>query len=476
MSASTSKKPEVVDTDAFKTTCCKCSELEKKLALWMNHNKELVTDLDKLKETNNCLKQNELSFETTRQALYIQMSDLQVTVKNQLSTINSYTNALEKEKKNVFEKESEIRILTKKLFFFSNQSIILDQILTNHRPNSKSTAELGYETTPPPKDYTPVPVVDLEAVFVPTSSMTAEPAPEKEVISQEESVKKDDLKCKLKGVVNTKEFEMTETQNKLVNQILKGLSKQISHTIDKKLGKQQVVEKKKVLNENKQASMSQRKDFDKPTRTSTSQTPLNKIFKRAENSNDTRKGSPTKVLQKVPSSNPSHHNSQITKIQTSQVRTDTRTCNYCRCEGHIAKFCSRLRANISKRKELKNRQKSTTCPKQPAQPSRSQVAQPQVQSLNVPVKVQRSKTDASKVQNSETNVLKTNKLKPNKLKTNELKSNELEVKEVNPVSPPHQNDTSILPDFQKDSKFIDVIITDESGRPKSIKAWVPIKN
>ena len=41
----------------------------------------------------------------------------------------------------------------------------------------------------------------------------------------------------------------------------------------------------------------------------------------------------------------------------------------------------------------------------------------------------------------------------------------------------HCNDSSITSkEFQKNSKLIDVIIVDEAGRPKTIKAWVSLSN
>jgi hypothetical protein len=139
------------------------------------------------------------------------------------------------------------------------------------------------------------------------------------------------------------------------------------------------------------------------------------------------------------SGNPSHQHSNSQKIPTSTVSSDSRTCYYCRFEGHIAKFCPRLKDTIMKRRQSKFFQKAPVA--------------------NLSVQVKQTKTV------KEVKAKQQTKYVPVQPTVNTQKG---------PLR--YQTDASSNEDFKQNATLVDVVVTDASGRPRSIKAWVPIKN
>ncbi|KAI3686897.1 hypothetical protein L1987_80586 [Smallanthus sonchifolius] len=177
-----------VNSDSFESEsksqpCLICDELEKKVEALKSHNTDLITDLTACLEANRVLKGNELAFKNKIDLLNRQVHELEICVINKQNAITFYLNTIDETKKKLALVECDYETLNQKLKSYSNSAYILDYMISR-RPGKKN-AGMGYKNCPPPVLNTMVntpddnPIIDFKVktplVVDPTENKICQP-------------------------------------------------------------------------------------------------------------------------------------------------------------------------------------------------------------------------------------------------------------------------------------------------------------
>ncbi|KAI3814375.1 hypothetical protein L1987_19128 [Smallanthus sonchifolius] len=140
---------ESFESESESQPCLNCDELEKKIETLKSHNTDLIADLTNCLEANRVLKGNELAFKNKIDLLNRQVHELEICVINKQNAITFYLNTIDETKKKLVLVECDYETLNQKLKSYSNSSYLLDYMISRSTPGQKN-AGFGYKNCPPP--------------------------------------------------------------------------------------------------------------------------------------------------------------------------------------------------------------------------------------------------------------------------------------------------------------------------------------
>ena len=426
-------KNSEVDSDLFASKCLNCVEVTAKLNGYKNLEFILLSDMDKLRQANTVLKSNEKTFQTKLDAQIVEIHDLKVKILNQQSAIDSYLTEIDLQRKEYAEAQSKILNFERKQSNLAAQTMILDQLIHTGKVDSKSKAGIGYSAVPPPKSYASMPDKDEVKDFVPATSSVDDSVSVKSKVQKREKVdgvKEEKVKIKeetveFKNVVESKAKDKVKSKLDSEHKILKNRPiltvKNTKKMSEPKQSKKQQKSFKILNTENfSTASTSTSNQSSRASSSTCAQCKCSTSSLKSSTSQFSQVSS-SYASNSTPTQSSSKTNSL--KDKSNRVFVERRSCFFCGCRGHLVRDCLALSRQKLRKAEQRTKRK---------------VFQTPVKNVNQFV------------------------WKAKSVKTEVLN---------------HSNNSSINSnEFQKNSKLIDVIIVDDAGRPKSVKAWVSLSN
>ena len=169
-------------SDTVSHSCSNCTVLQVKVDTLSEQNKALISELDKVKEQNLFLKNNEAYHNRRIKELEKERSLIKSELIKQLNVVDlayvttkEQTEEIASKTKELLEAKITIAELNRKIEQFRSSSFVLDHMIGSQKPNGKGQG-VGYTEVPPPGNYSFVPKDETELMnFVSTSVKEVDP-------------------------------------------------------------------------------------------------------------------------------------------------------------------------------------------------------------------------------------------------------------------------------------------------------------
>lgn len=435
-------------------SCVNCIKLTGKINRYSEDNARLYSDLDKLKQANQLLKENEKIFDKKINATMTERKDLKAKIYCQQDAIDSYLKKIVELQKALDESKTEVIDLKRKVSNFSTSSVVFDEILQAQRINTKSKSGIGYQAVPPPANYEPMPSKDDIKNFVPSTVKEGKSSVKEPVIlvpSEKGDKPISQKKAKALPVLPTIEEEVIEIEDvtdEIDTQVIKLDVKPENFIITN-----EPCSEIPSLKVKSKAIPKVKKEQNFANNKSISSKPITNNYK-SKSTSFSRANSPC-TFQCACSVNRNIKSSSVVQPQFQSV-VERRSCFYCKKQGHLISVCpllSRQRFGRTVPRSSVYRNFSKSSPKHSSMSPK-------------PVKKTDKIMSVTPTCNQQT-LVKKQPSKPLQV---------WKVKESKEDSSSHNTPSIKVPEILKNHVLIDVVIMDDSGRPKSIKAWVSHSN
>ena len=444
--------------------CLNCIDLEAQVEKYQHHNIELMRDVEAYKETNKALKENEKAFKAKLESLKRQNHDLEVGFLNQQDDINFHQGVCEKLRMELAILQAEYASLDIKLKGFANSSHILNHLIDRRKGEKHSG--VGYNACPAPlrnefvKTPDDVPMINHE---VTTPLVVDQILPVKQILKPVNNSGGSSVGSSSPKVDGEVEDCGSDSDDDCYETRGLGFSGTAQPTKPSSVPQMTKPTKSKPVSQQKPRSSTHNSE-----RAPAQRAPVKKVtfVKAGEQAGNAR---PVRTQPTPQRSRPARPVDQgyYDEFRSRSPRiVERRTCYECGERGHISSNCPRLQRSPRRGDTTPRRQKPVLKQQSPSPPRRN-VQRSDVKGKGpmqtLPV-TEVSRSVSPKVNKS--TVYSKKLTHPNQTwQTKSVGSAEVKKPNVESVSvqkPPGQ--------------WIEMIILDEAGKPKTVKAWVPTLN